>query len=77
MDKKTKSILFLLLSGVLMSALDISVIGPVLPKIQSIYGLDTRGASWLINIYVLFMMQNDLLYSAPKDNSAFSIFCFL
>ncbi len=50
---RRKALLALLLSGVLMGALDLAIIGPALPAIQSQFGMETRGLAWLFNLYVL------------------------
>ena len=48
-----KAVMALLFVGVLMGALDLAIIGPALPAIQSEFGLDNRNLSWLFNVYVL------------------------
>jgi MFS family permease len=46
----------LLFTGVLMGALDLAIVGPALPAIQSEFGLTTRQLSVLFNAYVLCQM---------------------
>jgi EmrB/QacA subfamily drug resistance transporter len=57
MDEKQRNrVLLVLFMGVLMGALDIAIVGPALPAIQTEYGVDTRGLAWIFNIYVLFAL---------------------
>ncbi|HYW94774.1 MAG TPA: MFS transporter, partial [Bacteroidales bacterium] len=51
---KSKQILPLLFTGVMMGALDIAIIGPAFPAIQDTYHVSDRMLPWLLNIYVLF-----------------------
>ena len=50
----SKAIMALLFVGVLMGALDLAIIGPALPAIQTEFGLDNRELSWLFNICLLY-----------------------
>jgi len=47
-------ILALLFTGVLMGALDISIVGPAIPAIEQTIKVDHRSLSWIFSIYVLF-----------------------
>ncbi len=47
-------ILTLLFTGVLMGALDISIVGPAIPAIEQTIKMDHRSLSWIFSIYVLF-----------------------
>jgi multidrug resistance protein len=47
-------ILALLFTGVLMGALDISIVGPAIPAIEQTIKIDHRSLSWIFSIYVLF-----------------------
>lgn len=47
-------ILALLFTGVLMGALDISIVGPAIPAIEQSIQVDHRLVSWIFSIYVLF-----------------------
>jgi multidrug resistance protein len=47
-------ILALLFTGVLMGALDISIVGPAIPAIEETIRIDHRSLSWIFSIYVLF-----------------------
>ena len=48
-----KRILTVLFLGVLMAALDIAILGPVIPAIREAYDLGERGVSWVFTIWVL------------------------
>jgi len=47
-------ILALLFTGVLMGALDISIVGPAIPAIEQTIRIDHKLLSWIFSIYVLF-----------------------
>lgn len=49
-------ILILLFVGVFMGPLDIGIVGPALPAIQSFFGVNERLISWIFSIYILFFM---------------------
>lgn len=49
-----KGILPVLFLGVLVTALDIAVVGPALPAIAEHFGVSERGVAWVFNIFVLF-----------------------
>jgi len=57
----------LLFVGVLMGALDLAIIGPALPAIQSEFGLDNRQLSWLFNVYVLAQLPGTPLLAKMSD----------
>lgn len=58
MDQSLKNnrILLLLFAGVLMGALDISVVGPAIPAIEKTMLLSGTDVSWIFSIYVLFYL---------------------
>jgi len=62
-----KPIMALLFVGVLMGALDLAIIGPALPAIQSEFGLDNRQLSWLFNVYVLAQLPGTPLLAKMSD----------
>ncbi len=86
MDEATrrKALLALLLSGVLMGALDLAIIGPALPAIQAQFGMETRGLAWLFNLYVLGQLigtpilakLSDRLGPRPVYISSIALFAF-
>lgn len=52
--KKNTRILILLFIGVLMGALDISIVGPAIPSIEKTIKVTEHDLSWIFSIYVLF-----------------------
>ena len=53
---ESRRVLPVLFAGVLMAALDIGIVGPALPAIQTTYGAGERGLSWVFGIYILFQL---------------------
>lgn len=66
-EKQRKVLMLLLFVGVLMGALDLAIIGPALPAIQSAFDLDNRQLAWLFNIYVLFQLVGTPLLAKMSD----------
>ncbi len=62
-----RKILALLFAGVLMGALDISIIGPALPAIREAFGIGDRAAAWMLSIYVLFNLVGTPLMAKLSD----------
>jgi MFS family permease len=62
-----RKIIVLLFAGVLMGALDIAVIGPALPAIQSSLLISARDLPWLFNIYILFNLISTPLMGKLSD----------
>jgi MFS family permease len=62
-----RKILGLLFAGVLMGALDISIIGPALPAIRETFGIDDRAAAWMLSVYVLFNLIGTPLMAKLSD----------
>jgi MFS family permease len=62
-----RKILALLFAGVLMGALDISIIGPALPAIRETFAIDERAAAWVLSIYVLFNLIGTPLMAKLSD----------
>ena len=60
-------LLAVLFGGVLMAALDISIVGPALPAIQEEFGVDSRGLSWVFNMYILVGLLSAPLMSKLSD----------
>jgi multidrug resistance protein len=60
-------ILALLFTGVLMGALDISIVGPAIPAIEQTIKVDHRSLSWIFSIYVLFNLVGVSLLSKLSD----------
>jgi len=62
-----RSLLTVLFLGVLMGALDIAIVGPALPAIQSAFGVDERAIAWIFTIYVLFNLIGAPLMAKLSD----------
>ncbi len=60
-------ILTLLFAGVLMGALDISIVGPAIPSIEQTIQVDHRSLSWIFSIYVLFNLVGVSFLSKLSD----------
>ncbi len=60
-------ILALLFAGVLMGALDISIVGPAIPSIEQTIHVDHRSLSWIFSIYVLFNLIGVSLLAKLSD----------
>jgi MFS family permease len=68
MDKKVNhGVIPLLFVGVLMGALDISIVGPAIPSIESFLHIDSRFSSWIFSIYVLFNLVGISLFARLSD----------
>ena len=61
---RTLAVLFF---GVLMAALDIAIIGPALPTIQHVFGVDERSIAWVFSIYVLMNLVSTPLMAKLSD----------
>lgn len=64
---KTKLILGLLFIGVLMGALDISIVGPAIPSIDKALNLTEKEVSWIFSIYILFSLMGISLFARLSD----------
>ena len=62
-----KPLMAVLFVGVLMGALDLAIIGPALPAIQSDFNLDNRDLSWLFTVYVLAQLIGTPLFAKASD----------
>ena len=60
-------ILILLFIGVFMGALDIGIVGPALPSMESFFNVNARSASWIFSIYILFFMIGTPLMAKLSD----------
>lgn len=68
MDSKSNNqILILLFIGVLMAALDISIVGPAIPSIEKTIAMNQRDLSWIFSIYVLFNLVGISLMARLSD----------
>ncbi|MBK7029950.1 MAG: MFS transporter [Bacteroidales bacterium] len=68
MDKhRNGKILILLFTGVLMGALDISIVGPAIPSIEKSIQVDHKSLAWIFSIYVLFNLIGVSLLARLSD----------
>ncbi len=66
-EKKTTGILLVLFVGVLMGALDISIVGPAIPSIEHVISMDKKALAWIFSIYVLFNLSGISLMAKLSD----------
>ncbi len=67
-DKHTNGkILALLFTGVLMGALDISIVGPAIPSIEQTIQVDHKALSWIYSIYILFNLIGVSIFAKLSD----------
>mgnify|MGYP001212116531 FL=1 len=64
---REKRLLQLLFFGVLIGALDISIVGPALPAIQNQFGIDERASSWIFASYVLANLVSTPIMAKLSD----------
>lgn len=57
----------LLFVGVLMGALDISIVGPAIPSIEAAINIDDHYVGWVFSIYVLFNLLGISLFARMSD----------
>jgi MFS family permease len=68
MDKKSnRRVLAILFTGVLMGALDISIVGPAIPSIEEKLLVEPRLLGWIFSIYVLFNLTGVSLFARLSD----------
>jgi EmrB/QacA subfamily drug resistance transporter len=60
-------IVLILFIGVLMGALDISIVGPAIPSIEKSMQVAPRLAGWIFSIYVLFNLVGISLFAKLSD----------
>jgi EmrB/QacA subfamily drug resistance transporter len=60
-------ILVLLFIGVLMGALDISIVGPAIPSIEKTIAVSEKDLAWIFSIYVLFNLVGISLMAKLSD----------
>lgn len=66
-DSTRNRILAVLFLGVLMGALDIAIVAPALPAMQSEFAIDDRLLAWVFSIYVLFNLVGTPLMAKLAD----------
>jgi len=62
-----KRILIILFTGVLMGALDIAIVGPAIPSIETALNVDPRVLGWIFSIYVLFNLVGVSFFARLSD----------
>lgn len=65
--RRNTYILILLFIGVLMGALDISIVGPAIPSIEKTIRVTEKDLSWIFSIYVLFNLVGISLMTKLSD----------
>lgn len=66
-QKSQKALISLLFIGVLMGALDISIVGPAIPSIETYLNLEPRFSGWIFSIYILFNLIGISLFARLSD----------
>ncbi len=66
-QKQRNQILAVLFLGVLMGALDIAIVGPALPAIQTYFSINERTLTWMFTVYVLFNLVGTPLMARLSD----------
>lgn len=66
-NKKNNRILAVLFIGVLMGALDISIVGPAIPAIENTMQTDKQQISWIFSIYILANLTGISLMARLSD----------
>jgi EmrB/QacA subfamily drug resistance transporter len=66
-SKSNTQVLALLFIGVLMAALDISIVGPAIPSIEKTISMSQRDLSWIFSIYILFNLVGISLMAKLSD----------
>jgi EmrB/QacA subfamily drug resistance transporter len=66
-NKKNNKILAVLFIGVLMGALDISIVGPAIPAIEKTIQTDKQQISWIFSIYILANLTGISLMARLSD----------
>lgn len=62
-----KWLIALLFTGVLMGALDISIVGPAIPSIEKTISIEPRMLGWIFSIYILFNLIGISLFAKLSD----------
>jgi EmrB/QacA subfamily drug resistance transporter len=64
---QNNKVLLLLFFGVLMGALDISIVGPAIPSISETISVAQKDLAWIFSIYVLFNLVGIGLFAKLSD----------
>lgn len=60
-------LLLVLFIGVLMGALDIAIVGPALPAIRDVFGVDESRLAWVFSIFTLFVVLSAVPLAKLSD----------
>lgn len=66
-NKNSNKLIALLFVGVLMGALDISIVGPAIPSIEKSLQVDNQYLGWIFSIYILFNLMGISLFARLSD----------
>ena len=70
LDNRSRNrLLLVLFVGVLMGALDIAIVGPALPAIQTEFGVNDRALAWVFTVYVLANLVGTPLMAKLSDRA--------
>lgn len=67
MKQNNNRTLLVLFTGVLMGALDISIVGPAIPAISKALQVNEKALAWIFSIYVLFNLSGVSLMAKLSD----------
>lgn len=65
--KSSNKLMALLFVGVLIGALDISIVGPAIPSIEKDLQIDNLYVGWIYSIYILFNLMGISLFARLSD----------
>ena len=65
--KAKRGIIAVIFTGVMMGALDISIVGPAIPSIEKTIDIEPRLLGWIFSIYVLFNLTGISLFARLSD----------
>ena len=66
-NNSDKTILAILFTGVLIGALDIAIVGPAIPSIETTLNVEPRVLGWIFSIYVLFNLVGVSFFARLSD----------
>ena len=66
-NSSDKTILAILFTGVLIGALDIAIVGPAIPSIETTLNVEPRVLGWIFSIYVLFNLVGVSFFARLSD----------
>ena len=66
-NKNSNKLMLLLFVGVLMGALDISIVGPAIPSIEKALQIENLYVGWIFSIYILLNLMGISLFARLSD----------